>query len=103
MATRSMKRSHKGIDKQLSLCEQRADRRCKSAAVVRLSNVSQGTEIVEGLLLDISARGMRIEAALPFSIGDAVRVDLPGSTVLGEVVHYSRAGTARVEVGLRFG
>jgi PilZ domain len=81
--------------------EQRADPRLKSASVVRVSNLSQRTETRPGLLLNASARGMRIRTALPFSIGDVVRIDLPESTVLTEVVHFSGGVSQEIEVGLK--
>jgi hypothetical protein len=81
--------------------EQRANTRSKSASMVRVSNLSQGTEMSAGLLLDLSTRGMRVRAALPFSIGDVVRIELPESTVLAEVVHFSRGVSEETEVGLK--
>ena len=44
--------------------------------------------------------GMRIHAALPFGIGDAVRVDLPKFMVLAEVVHATSVSET-AEVGLK--
>jgi PilZ domain len=81
--------------------EQRADPRIKSAFVVRVANLSQQTETRAGLLLDRSTRGMKIRTALPFSVGDVVRIDLPESTVLTEVVHFSGGVSEEIEVGLK--
>jgi len=81
--------------------EQRADPRLKSASAVRVANLSQQTETRAGLLLDLSTRGMRIRTALPFSIGDVVRIDLPESSALTEVVHFSGGVSDEVEVGLK--
>jgi PilZ domain len=78
----------------------RADPRHKTAMPVLVTNLSRATETTEGLLLDVSAAGMRIETTSPFHIGDAVRVDLQDFMVLAEVVHYAVI-SERAEVGLK--
>jgi len=62
--------------------------------------VTQATPTVDGLLLDVSTNGMRIEANLPFHTGDALRVDLPNFMLLGEVAHHADA-PQRSQVGLQ--
>jgi PilZ domain len=80
--------------------ELRADPRYKTALAVLVTNLSRATQATQGLLLDVSTTGIRIEATSPFHIGDAVRVDLQDFMVLAEVVHYIVI-SERVEVGLK--
>jgi hypothetical protein len=81
------------------IVERRANPRFNSASVVLITNLSRATKAFQGLMLDLSTTGMRVETTLPFHIGDAVRVDLPNVTVLAEVVHYAVI-SKRAEVGL---
>lgn len=85
-----------GVEKE----ELRANPRYATASVILITNLTQGSRAVDGLLLDVSRTGMRIEANLPFRAGDAVRVDLPDFIVLAEVVHHADAVQGR-EVGLK--
>ena len=78
----------------------RANPRYKTALAVLVTNLSRATQATQGLLLDVSTTGIRIETTSPFHIGDAVRVDLQDFMVLAEVVHYV-AISERVEVGLK--
>jgi PilZ domain-containing protein len=78
----------------------RADPRYETASAVLVTNLTQVTEQVQGWLLDVSITGMRIDAALPFGIGDAVRVDLQNFMILGEVIHVTSVSET-VEVGLK--
>jgi hypothetical protein len=78
----------------------RKHRRYKTAAAVLITNLTLKSKMVDGLLLNVSPNGMRIEACLTFRVGDAVRVDLRDSTVLAEVVHYSKV-SERFDVGLK--
>jgi len=84
----------------LAAQELRANPRYSTASVIVVTNLTQATPPVNGLLVDISTTGMRIEANLPFRTGDAVRVDLQNFMLLAEVVHYTEP-PQRSEVGLK--
>jgi hypothetical protein len=80
--------------------ELRANPRYATASVIVITNLTQTSRATDGLLLDVSRTGMRIEANLAFRAGDAVRVDLPNLVVLAEVVHHVDAAQGS-EVGLK--
>jgi hypothetical protein len=78
----------------------RADPRYKIVSAVLVTNLTQVTQTVQGSLIDVSTTGMRIDAALPFRVGDAVRVDLASFMVLAEVIHVTSASDT-LKVGLK--
>jgi PilZ domain-containing protein len=78
----------------------RAASRYKVLSAVLVTNLTQVTQKIQGWLLDVSTTGMRINAALPFSVGDAVRVDLAKFMVLAEVIHVASVSDT-LEVGLK--
>ena len=78
----------------------RANPRYKTALAVLVTNLSRATQATQGLLLDVSTTGMRIETTSSFYIGDAVRIDLPNFILLAEVVHYAVI-SERMEVGVK--
>jgi len=80
--------------------ELRANPRHKAALTLLVTNLSRRTQATQGLLLDVSTTGMRIETTSSFYIGDAVRIDLPNFILLAEVVHYAVI-SERMEVGVK--
>jgi sRNA-binding protein len=78
----------------------RANERYKTALGVVVTNLTKKTKAEGGLLLDISANGMRIKSCSTFRIGDAVQVNIRNSAMLAEVIHVSQAYET-VEVGLK--
>jgi len=78
----------------------RANRRYKTSSGVFVTNLSQLSIRVAGVLLDFSSSGMRIETPLLFHLGDSVRVEAGRHILLAEIVHRSE-GSVGVEVGLK--
>jgi hypothetical protein len=78
----------------------RATRRHKTSSVVLITNLSQPSIRVAGVLLDFSTSGMRVETPLSLHLGDPVRIEAGSHMVFGEIVHCTN-GSVGVEVGVK--
>ncbi len=56
---------------------------------------------IEGMILDFSGRGLRVEVAEAVTPGAAVRLDLKDQLMLGEVCYCQRAENGSYALGLQ--
>ncbi len=70
--------------------DRRAMPRFKTANHGTVTNITRLTKQQTALILDMSRSGMKIETKLAVSPGDALRIDLPDSTLLAEAVYCER-------------
>lgn len=52
------------------------------------TNLTRRSEPEQAVVVDVSSTGMRIETSLKAEAGDALRIEVPGLTVLSEVTRF---------------
>ena len=71
------------------------------ANVGRITNLTRFTGEKPASILDMSRSGMRIETELAASPGDALRIDLPNSTLFVEAVYCEQQTLMNKVLGLK--
>ena len=95
-----MASSQTGKQHSPTMVNRRRKPRTSARGLVILSWGDGEERVGAGVVLDRSARGMRIRHDLPLLLGDTVRVVIPEQTVLAQVVWVADLSGSR-EAGLR--
>lgn len=59
-------------------------------------NLTRRSKPERAAVVEVSARGMRIQTALIAAAGEALQIEMPGLTVLGEITRFEVGPTANV-------
>ena len=85
-----------------TISEKRAAPRFQVAANLgRITNLTRFTSEKPALIVDMSRSGMKIETELAASPGDALRINLPNSTLFAEAVYCERQTLTNNVIGLK--
>ena len=79
--------------------EQRRDLRYESGQPVEVTLLGEPETRIQGRIRNVSGRGVGIEVGQPVRIGTALRIDIPDTMLLGEVM-YCRQDPAGYYLGV---
>ena len=80
--------------------ERRREKRAQADETVLVTILSDGNSVpMEGRVLNMSGKGLKIGFSKPVEIGAAIKIERPGELWLGEVI-YVRQGVEGYQIGI---